>query len=311
MINEGTRQNPVFGEPQRIQAAGRPIRLLRNELLGPPDHPHNMGYPYPVFADWDADGRPDLVVPNETNRLYWYRNTGTRQHPQFAERRQILCDGFPDSAEMKSRSNRRANDAESNNGAYPYENERPFFWRTGAAVADFTGDGLADLITLDGQTRSAVLFEQYRGEGGVLRLRKGSILRLTDGRPITDRIVDRRARWTESFRPVDWDQDGRLDLIYSVAGSHAATKDGGSIYLLRNEGTLTAPVFAPPRTMRCFGEPIRISDHGPHPWAGDLDGDGLPDLVACTEWSVYPWYSHAALMMPQHPEYTLRLQPAP
>jgi len=51
-------------------------------------------------------------------------------------------------------------------------------------------------------------------------------------------------------------------------------------------------------------DPVRISDHGPHPWPGDFDGDGKPDLVACVEWSVYPFYRHAALMMKQRPEFT-------
>jgi hypothetical protein len=57
--------------------------------------------------------------------------------------------------------------------------------------------------------------------------------------------------------------------------------------------------------MECFGEPIRITAHGPHPWVGDFDGDGKPDLVACVEWSVCPYYSHAALTMRQRP--TVRL----
>jgi hypothetical protein len=37
----------------------------------------------------------------------------------------------------------------------------------------------------------------------------------------------------------------------------------------------------------------------------DLTGDGLPDLIACVEWSVYPYYAHAALMMPEPPRYRL------
>jgi hypothetical protein len=60
--------------------------------------------------------------------------------------------------------------------------------------------------------------------------------------------------------------------------------------------------------MCCFGEPIRITNHGPHPWPGDFDGDGKPDIVACVEWSVYPFYSHAALMMKKRPTYRLELQ---
>ena len=162
-------------------------------------------------------------------------------------------------------------------------------------------------MTHDGHTRQATLFVQYRHADGSLHLRKEQALQLNDGRPINDTIVNRQSHWTESFRAVDWNADGLQDLIYSVAGSHNGTKDGGSIYLLLNVGTGTEPVFAEPTTMCCFGEPIRVTNHGPHPWPGDFDGDGKPDLITCVEWSVYPYYSHAALMMKQRPKYTLKL----
>ena len=305
--NDGSGLRPMFAEAQRLVADGAPIQLVRHELLGPPQSGHNMGYSYPTLIDWDGDGLRDLMLPNETNRLFWYRNIGTPQHPVFGQRRQLRCAGYPDSVEVRERSQRRASDPKSNNGVYPLEPERPFYWRTGAGFADFNGDGLIDLVTLDGFRRQAVLFVQERGPDRTLRLRREGTLELSDGRPLDDRVVERGAHWTESFRAVDWDRDGLQDLIYSVAGSHHGTLDGGSIYLLRNCGTRVRPVFASPQTLRCFGEPIRITNHGPHPWPGDFNGDGAPDLVACVEWSVYPYYCHAALMMPKRPEYTLEL----
>ena len=300
-INEGTSERPAFAEAQPILADGEPIRLLRDEILGG-EHWHNMGYPYPAFVDWDGDGLPDLLLPNETNRIFWYKNVGTREQPRFGQRRQIICDGFPDSPEKRAESARLAADKSVPNCPYPFEERQPFFWRTGAGFADLNGDGLMDMVTHDGATRKLTLFVQYRDEGGELRLRKHGPLKLADGRAIDDALVGRSKHWTESFRCVDWDGDGLIDIIYSCAGTEAAK---GSIYLFRNCGTPTQPVFEPPVTLCCFGEPIKVTAHGPHPAVADINGDGRPDILTCVEWSVYPFYSHAAIEMTSRPKYSL------
>ena len=174
-------------------------------------------------------------------------------------------------------------------------------WRTGAAVADFNGDNLLDFVTCEGSVLRAALFVQYRDNRGNLKLKRHSVVKLKDGRELTGQVAKRQATWSESFRPVDWNRDGLVDLVYSTGGSHHGTLEGGSMYLLENVGTRTAPLFGPPKTMKCYGRSIRITNHGPHPWIGDYNGDGLPDVIACVEWSVYPFYSHAALMMNKPP----------
>ncbi len=302
LVNEGSREQPAFAEARPILADGKPIRILRDEVLGG-KHWHNMGYPYPVFVDWDGDGLPDLMLPNETNRIFWYKNVGTPGQPKFGGRSQLVCDGYPDSPALRAQSAKLAADKNTPNQPYPYEEDRPFFWRTGVGFADWNGDGLMDLITHDGHTRKLTLFVQYRDANGELRLRKHGPLRLADGRAIDDSIVGRARHWTESFRCMDWDGDGRVDIIYSCAGSSPAK---GSIYLLRNCGTKTDPVFEAPVALSCFGQPIYVSAHGPHPWVGDLTGDGRPDILTCVEWSVYPFFSYAAIEMKERPRFELR-----
>jgi hypothetical protein len=303
VINEGTVDLPRYAQAQRIMAEGKPIRLTRDEILGS-DNWHDMGYPFPAYVDWDDDGLPDLMLPNETNRIYWHKNVGSRQEPAFGPRRQILCEGYPDSAERRAASGALADDRNTPNQPYPHEQGQPFFWRTGAAFDDFNGDGLLDLVTSDGHTRQATLFVQFRDESNELKLRMAGPLKLTDGRPIDQSLVEGSRGWTQSFRATDWNRDGLVDLVYSLAGKPS----GGSIQLLLNAGTHEAPVFQPPRPMRAYGELINITNHGPHPWVGDFDGDDLPDLLTYVEASVYCFYSHHTLEMSAPPAFTLQLR---
>ncbi|MCC6511172.1 MAG: VCBS repeat-containing protein, partial [Pirellulaceae bacterium] len=297
VINQGTRERPKYAEPQNILADGEPIRIIMSQVYpGCDQYRHNMGYPFPVFVDWDGNGLSDLMVPNCSNRQFWYRNIGTRREPRFGARQQLNPIGYEDTPEKLAQTGQIL----MTRWEGELEPGQPFFWRTGAAFADFNDDGFTDMITHDGEHRKATLFVQRRDTAGKLRLYKEGPLKLSDGRLIDDALVGRKRHWTESFRSTDWDNDGLLDLIYSCAGSDA----NGSIYLLRNVGTKKQPQFDAPRTLRCFGEPIFVTAHGPHPWVGDLDGDGKPDLVTCVEWSVYPYYSHHALEMPQRPSFT-------
>lgn len=304
ILNRGSRTRPRFASPRSIPGPNGPIRLLRNQLLGAPEHWHNMGYTYPAFVRWDRDSLPDLLLPNETNRIYWCRNVGSPSEPRFEAPHAVEVQGYPDSALLRRRSAVRALDS-----TYPLEPEQPFFWRTGAAFADFNGDGTVDVITHSGDTRRATLFLLRHDDRGNPLLERGPELKLQDGRPIDDRIVDRRAHWTESFRAVDWNRDGAPDLVYSVAGAHSGAQDGGSIYLLLGVPGSGGRLYQAPVTMRCFGEPIRITNHGPHPAVGDFDGDGRADILGCVEWSVYPFYRNAALTLPSRPVIRVRRPP--
>jgi hypothetical protein len=295
--NRGSAGRHALDEPQRIPTLeGGDIRVLRTDIL-PVPHWHDMGYPYPVWVDWDGDGLPDLLLPNETNRIVWYRNIGSRTQPEFGPRRYLEVDGFADSPAKRQATAALGADPDQPNHPYPHDPASPFYWRTGAAFADWNGDGLVDLITHDDR-RQAALFVQYRAADGEMRLRRQGPVLLEDGRLLDDTVVGRDKHWTESFRAVDWDGDGLIDLVWNLAGS-------GEIYLLRNVGSPTEPVFALPRQFKCYGKPLSFTIHGPNAWPADLNGDGKPDLLGCVEWSVYPFFAHAALEMAAPPSYRI------
>jgi hypothetical protein len=294
VINEGTNKRPVWREPELILSEGEPIRIQRDEILFS-EHWHNMGYPYPTFVDWDGDGLPDLMLPNETNRLLWYKNVGSLDKPEFGPRQFLEVDGFPDSEALRRETGEKTMGPGSPTN--PFDERWPFDYRSGVAFADWNGDGLMDFIAFDNY-RKAALFVQYRDESGGLGLRLEGRVKLADGRELDDSIVGRTKHWTQSLRAVDWDGDGRIDIVYSVAAT-------GKIYLLRNLGTETMPVFDAPREFKYYGEEMGFTIHGPNAWAGDFNGDGKPDLLGCVEWSVYPFFAHAALAMDSHPEYVI------
>jgi len=60
--NEGTPQKWAFGKEQPLLAAGSPIRV--------------SGDAGPFVADWDGDGKPDLLVGAGDGSVSFFRNTG-------------------------------------------------------------------------------------------------------------------------------------------------------------------------------------------------------------------------------------------
>jgi hypothetical protein len=75
--NEGTRQRPVFGFSTPLAVNGRIIRIAGGDAG-------------PCVADWDMDGRKDLIVGCGDGRVLWFRNVGDRGHPSLAAPRVLL-----------------------------------------------------------------------------------------------------------------------------------------------------------------------------------------------------------------------------
>jgi hypothetical protein len=74
--NIGTKRAPRFAAPVALEADGKPISV--GQKAGP------------CVADWDGDGRPDLIVGSEWGDVVWYRNVGSRQKPVLAGARPLV-----------------------------------------------------------------------------------------------------------------------------------------------------------------------------------------------------------------------------
>lgn len=118
VMNEGDRGNPAFGEASKLLVNGLPLPSGRIP---------------PCVADWDGDGRNDLIIGRRSD-IVWYRNSGESGMKKF-DSPQVLV-------------------SEAGLGAYtddgPDELRRtPSTMPYAVCVTDFDADGKMDLLVGD------------------------------------------------------------------------------------------------------------------------------------------------------------------
>ncbi|QHI69046.1 LamG-like jellyroll fold domain-containing protein [Tichowtungia aerotolerans] len=210
---------PAWNKPVALEAGGQEIHIQAGDngsIQGPCEA--KWGYTVPVVADWDHDGRQDIVANDVWGRVHWYRNVGTAEAPVLAAAQNITVDWTngvavkPDWIWWE-----------------PQDRQLVTQWRTTPFVCDLNGDGLNDLVMLDHEAYLA-FYERYDADGEY-KLKAPERIFMSDDHPwyrwqdnaparvevagdelkLNERTLGASGR--RKFVLVDWDLDGRLDLL--------------------------------------------------------------------------------------------------
>ena len=204
--------------------------------------------------DVDGDGDPDILWGDFFEPgLLWLKNQGTCARFDFHGERIPFPPGAP---------------LETSGYNAP-------------AAGDLNGDGRLDLVVgvLGGafnpvKTSTANLYELDQTAPGTWTVRTPHLL---DG-------IDLGAETIPAF--ADIDGDGDLDLLVGTKIEPDNPRSGG-IYWFENIGSRTAPA------LQLRGRLAVLPAFHDAPALGDLDGDGLPDLVVGQFQDAVAWYHNS------------------
>ena len=178
--NEGKGKKLAFGTPRRLEAAGQPIKV--------------NGDAAPVAADWDGDGKLDLLVGAEDGSVVWYRNVGASKEPKLEAPRKLI-----DKSPIGWRDD---------------EDRKPGEWglRVKLCVVDWNHDGRLDILLGD-------RCGGCRGKPSQTEQEK------IEEQKANDRLPELRKKWAEAFREYRKLQDSPSIRESQPSASPEETKE--------------------------------------------------------------------------------------
>ena len=159
-LNQGTVRAPKFTSAFPLQLKGEDLKVSFNAK--------------PAFADLNGDTCKDLIVGAGSGKIYFYRNYGTDESPEFLKAEELLLE---------------------NSSAL----SAGFFGEAAPAAMDLNRDGLLDIIV--GTKKGEILFFLNNGKRGwPVFKNKPFVLGFDLGQFAVPYVAD-------------WDDDGFLDVI--------------------------------------------------------------------------------------------------
>jgi subtilisin family serine protease len=231
-LNLGTRAAPLWGNYTYVQSGGADLSVPASGCLGA----------FPRVADWNADGRKDLLVGRADGTVQVFLNTGSNANPMFGP------GAFIQVGPAGSKTNLDVGD------------------RATLEVVDWNHNGTWDLLvgSLDGKVRVYL----NEGAAGAPDFRSEIILQ--------DAGATLQAPSNRSSPAVaDFDGDGSKDLLLGNTGN----TNNGQLYLYLNSGSDAAPTFAGSQPLQAGGAVVNLGTTRSRPVVCDYDGDGTLDLL--------------------------------
>jgi hypothetical protein len=250
-----------WAAPQLLQAGSQTLRIMagpNGSIQGPCEA--KWGYTTLSAADWDGDGRTDILANSIWGKIVWYRNLGPGEdgRPRLSEEQPVTVE-WPGSTPKPSWT-----------WWNPVGKELVTQWRTTPEAIDFNVDGLIDLVMLD-QEGYLSFFERTRDDTG-LHLQPGRRI-FEDEKGESLRLNSKSAGGSgrRKLHIVDWDGDGDLDLLTNSTNADLYENTGR-----RSNGNVTFHHRGP------IGK-RKLAGHTSSPASIDMNSNGKLDLLIGAE----------------------------